>query len=120
MNNTLIGKRLTQLRNELGSGEAAWSQTRVADEAGLSIGQVARFERTGSGSSEVLVELLLFYYRKGYNLSWVLLVDNSTTSKMMLNDTTKALDAREVIEKVEKFKEMLNMGASELVETLSR
>jgi hypothetical protein len=109
MNKELIGKRLALLRDELaGPGEDAWTQGKVATEIGLTLNQVARLEQSAAGSIEAFVTLLLFYHQRGYNISWVLLKDNSTVSKRGLTKDTKTLDAREIVEKLSEFKQLLD------------
>src|SRR5687768_16734604 len=116
MNKSLIGKRLSLIRDELASlGEDAWTQGRVAAETGLTLNQVARLEQSAAGSIEGLVCLLLFYHDRGYNISWILLPDNSPVSKMVLNENTKALNARVVIDKLSALKGALGKDVDALI-----
>lgn len=109
------------LRDELaGPGEDSWSQAKLAEEAGLSRNVVARLEQTFSGSIEVCLTILFFFHRRGYNISWIVLPDNSTVTKMAMSDTTKALDAQLVLANLEDLKELLGKEVDILIERLSR
>lgn len=120
MNKELIGKRLSLLRDELaGPGEETWTQGRVALETGLTLNQVARLEQAAAGSIEAFVTLLLFYHQRGYNISWVLLKDNASVSKMALSEGTKTLDARAVVKKISEFKQDLEKEVDTLIADLT-
>ncbi|MDF7815115.1 hypothetical protein [Hymenobacter sp. YC55] len=120
MNRNQIGKRLSIIRDELARpGEDAWTQGRVAAETGLTLNQVARLEQSAAGSIEGLVTLLLFYHGKGYNISWVLLPDNSGTSKLALSENTKTVSSREVINKLNKLKGDLSKDVDALIDELA-
>ena len=120
MSNTLIGKRLALLRTELaGPGEDAWSRTKLAVETGLTLNMVTRLEQSGAGSIETFITLLLFYHERGYNLSWVILPDNSTCSKMALHDSTKSLDAREVLSRLGILKQDVGKQIDEVMTALA-
>jgi len=108
MSTLQIGKRLAQLRNELASpGEATWSQARLAEETGLTPNQIARLEQAGAGSIDTFVRLLNFYYGYGYSLSWLLLPDNTHSSKMALTETSKSLEATAVLEMLDNLKQLV-------------
>jgi transcriptional regulator with XRE-family HTH domain len=109
MNIHVIGKRLAQLRNELGAGpgEAGWSQARVAEVTGLTVNQVARMEQTGGASIEAFVTMLTFYHQRGYSIGWILLADNSNVSKVTLGETVKAVDSNLVAVRLEGIKQSL-------------
>jgi len=108
MNTLQIGKRFAQLRNELACpGEPTWSQARLADETGLTPNQIARLEQAGAGSIEAFVRLLNFYHGHGYSMSWLLLPDNTHSSKMALTETSKSLEANAVLEMLGKLKQLV-------------
>lgn len=116
MSREKIGKRLAQLRDELAiPGEDAWSQVRLAEETGLTRNVVARLEQTFSGSIEVCLTILYFYHQRGYNISWIILPDNTTVSKMALSDTTRAIDAQLVESEIAEFRQMLASEADSLL-----
>jgi len=116
----IIGKRLAQLRNELACpGESTWSQGRLSEETGLTPNQIARVEQASAGSIETFVTLLSFYHRKGYNLTWILLPDNTTISKMALSETAKSVDAYLVVERLGELKEMIGKQVDSLVESFN-
>jgi transcriptional regulator with XRE-family HTH domain len=121
MNIQVIGKRLAQLRNELGTGpgEAGWSQARLAETTGLTVNQVARMEQTGGASIEAFVTMLTFYHQRGYSISWILLPDNSSVSKVMLGEAVKAIDSNLVSIQLEEFKQKLVKQVDSLAETLN-
>lgn len=120
INKEQIGRRLALLRDELACpGEDAWSQGRLADETGLTRNMVLRLEKAGNGSLEGCLALLFFYHQRGYNLSWILLPDNSTVSKMQLNDDKKSIDVHLVLGKLTSFKEVLDKEVIELIESLA-
>ncbi|WP_223654501.1 hypothetical protein [Hymenobacter psoromatis] len=120
INREKIGKRLAQLRDELACpGEDAWSQVRLAEETGLTRNVVARLEQTFSGSIEVCLTILHFYHHRGYNISWIILPDNTTVSKMALSDTTRAIDAHLVESELEEFKQMLGIETDKLLSRLT-
>ncbi|GGF27243.1 hypothetical protein [Hymenobacter cavernae] len=120
MNSKQIGKRLALLRDELASpGEEKWAQSKVAAETGLTLNQVARLEQAAAGSIEGFVTILLFYHNKGYNISWILLPDNTTVSKRALSENTKTVDARDVIKKLSAFKEEIGKEVDTLMEVLT-
>lgn len=119
-NREQIGKRLVMLRDELaGPGEDSWSQARLAEEAGLSRNVVARLEQTFSGSIEVCLTILFFFHRRGYNISWIVLPDNSTVTKMALSDTTKALDAELVLANLGELKEVLGKEIDSVIKRIN-
>lgn len=119
INREQIGKRLAQLRDELGCpGDDTWSQVRLAEETGLTRNVVARLEQTFSGSIEVCLTILFFYHHRGYNISWIILPDNTTVSKMALSDTTRAIDAHLVESKLQEFKQLLTKEVDNLSECL--
>jgi hypothetical protein len=102
--NTIVARRLSQLRGDLASpGEEAWSQQRLAEEAGLTTNIVHRLEQSCAGRIESMLTLLSFYYHRGYNISWIVLDDNSAVSKYLLNDA-KAVDTQFVLNKIEELK----------------
>jgi transcriptional regulator with XRE-family HTH domain len=108
------------LRDELaGPGEGSWSQARLAEEAGLSRNVVARLEGSFSGSIEVCLTILFFFHQRGYNISWIILPDNSTVTKMAMNDTTKAFDAELVLANLEQLKEVLSKEVDSLIGRLN-
>ncbi len=75
MTATLLGERLSELRAHLAAEEFdpnAGSRARVAREAGLSPGALARLEKAGTGTAAALAALLSFYQDQGFNLAWVL------------------------------------------------
>ena len=120
INREQIGKRLAQLRDELASlGEDTWSQARLAEEAGLSRNVVARLEQSFSGSIEVCLTILLFFHQRGYNISWIVLPDNSTVSKMVLSDTAKSIDTQLMHSKLIEFKETLDRNVDTLMGCLT-
>jgi len=120
MNRDLIGKRLAQLRDELATpGEAKWSQVRLATELGLTQNVVARLEKSAAGSNESLLTLLLFYHQRGFNITWILLDDNSHVSKVRLNETTPTLDRQSVLEKLGNFREVMDNEVEKLMETIA-
>lgn len=120
INREQIGKRLALLRDELACpGEDAWSQARLAEEAGLSRNVVARLEQSFSGSIEVCLTILLFFHQRGYNISWIVLPDNTTVSKMALNESAKALDAHLVFSELADLKEILAKKVDSVAERLS-
>jgi hypothetical protein len=103
-NNEVVARRLSQLRSELASpGEEAWSQQRLADEAGLTLNIVHRLEQSCAGRIEAMFTLLTFYHNRGYNISWIILDDNSAVSKYLLNDA-KAVDTQFVLNKLEELR----------------
>ncbi|WP_324680859.1 hypothetical protein [Hymenobacter sp. GOD-10R] len=119
MNSKQIGKRMALLRDELAApDEENWTQGRVAAETGLTLNQVARLEQAAAGSIEALITVLLFYHNRGYNISWILLPDNSTVSKRVLSQNTKVVDARDIVEKLSTFKEEIGKEVDTLVESL--
>lgn len=119
MNRIQIGKRLSIIRDELaGPGEDAWTQGKVALETGLTLNQVSRLEQSAAGSIEGLVTLLLFYHGRGYNISWILLPDNSNVSKLALIENTKALNANNVITKLAALREGLKQDIDKEVDAL--
>ena len=72
-----LGKRLTELRKALSRDSVEdWTQPRIGKEVGLSQNAIHRLER-GNGSIVNLSLLLDFYHKKGYNLQWVMALDNS-------------------------------------------
>ena len=72
-----LGKRLTELRKALSRDSVEdWTQPRIGKEVGLSQNAIHRLER-GNGSIANLSLLLDFYHKKGYNLQWVMALDNS-------------------------------------------
>ena len=80
MNSVNIGERLTQLRAMLAAESlvsGGWPRTRLAREAGVSLAAFTRLESTGRGSTEVLTAVLRFYQGMGFNLAWVLTLDNA-------------------------------------------
>ncbi|QNE42180.1 hypothetical protein F1C16_21375 (plasmid) [Hymenobacter sp. NBH84] len=120
MNRDLIGKRLAQLRDELAApGEAKWSQVRLANELGLTQNVVARLEKSAAGSNESLLTLLLFYHQRGFNITWILLDDNSHVSRMRLDETTPTLDKRSVLEKLAGLRETVDSEVVKLMETIA-
>ena len=120
MSNQLIGKRLAQLRNELACpGEATWSQARLAEATDLTPNQIARLEQAGAGSIEAFVKLLIFYYGYGYSLSWIVLPDNSTASKMALSESSKSLESHMVLGKLDELKQLISKEIDGLSEFLS-
>jgi transcriptional regulator with XRE-family HTH domain len=120
MSNMLIGKRLAQLRNELAyPGEITWSQARLAEATDLTPNQIARLEQSGAGSIEAFVKLLTFYYGHGYSLSWILLTDNSTTSKRALSENSKSLESHLVLGKLDELKQLISKEIDDLSECLS-
>lgn len=119
INREQIGKRLALLRDELACpGEDAWSQARLAEEAGLSRNVVARLEQSFSGSIEVCLTILFFFHQRGYNISWIILPNNTTVSKMALSESAKAIDAQLVFSKLAEFKEILDREVCNLEESL--
>jgi len=105
--NAIVARRLSQLRGELASpGEESWSQQRLADEAGLTLNIVHRLEQACAGRIESMFALLTFYHRQGYNISWIILDDNSSVSKYLLNDA-KAVDTQFVLNKIEELRESI-------------
>lgn len=119
-NRDLIGKRLAQLRDELaGPGEDAWTQDRLAEATGLTRNMIARLEQSCSGSIESCMTLLIFYHQRGYNLSWIVLPDNSAVSKMAISDASKAVDVQLVRSKLQELREMLDKDVVEVLEYLT-
>jgi transcriptional regulator with XRE-family HTH domain len=120
MSNSALGKRLAQLRNELACpGEAAWSQARLAEETGLTPNQIARLEQAGAGGIDTLVKLLTFYHSRGYSLSWILLPDNTMTSKMGISETAKSVEVNMVLARLSKFKELIGKEVDDFCEELA-
>ena len=108
MNKEHIGKRLALLRDELASpGEESWTQSRLASELGLPRNMIGRLERSGAGSIEAFVTLLLFYLQRGYNISWILLPNNSTVSKRTLSESTKTIDAHTFVNALTQLKQSI-------------
>jgi transcriptional regulator with XRE-family HTH domain len=106
MNKEHIGKRLALLRDELAlPGEEPWTQSRLASELGLQLNMIGRLERSGAGSIEAFVTLLIFYLQRGYNINWILLPNNSTISKRTLSESTKTIDAHAVIDAFAQLKQ---------------
>ncbi|RZJ57197.1 MAG: XRE family transcriptional regulator [Hymenobacter sp.] len=119
-NRDLIGKRLAMLRDELGGpGEDAWTQDRLADATGLTRNMIARLEQSCSGSIESCMTLLIFYHQRGYNLSWIVLPDNSSVSKMAISDASKAVDVQLVRSKLQELREILDKDVVEVLECLT-
>lgn len=120
INREQIGKRLVMLRDELaGPGEDSWSQAKLAEESGLSRNVIARLEQTFSGSIEVCLTILFFFHRRGYNISWIILPDNSMVTKIAMSETTKALDAQLVISNLIELKEVLGKEVDSLIGRLN-
>jgi hypothetical protein len=106
--NIIVGKRLAQLRSELASsGEEVWSQSRVAAAAGLTANMVGRLEQFCAGTIDGILALLTFYHKRGYNINWIVLPDNSAVSKHSLSDANKAVDAQFVLSKLDELKEVI-------------
>jgi hypothetical protein len=106
--NVIVGKRLAQLRSELASaGEEVWSQAKVAAAAGLTANMVGRLEQFCAGTIDGILALLTFYHNRGYNISWIVLPDNSSVSKHSLSDANKAIDAQSVLSKLDELKEFI-------------
>jgi hypothetical protein len=106
--NVIVGKRLAQLRSELANaGEEVWSQSKVAAAAGLTANMVGRLEQFCAGTIDGILALLSFYHSRGFNISWIVLPDNSSVSKHNLSDANKAVDAQFVLEKIDELKELI-------------
>jgi len=119
-NRDLIGKRLAMLRDELGGpGEDTWTQDRLAEATGLTRNMIARLEQSCSGSIESCMTLLIFYHQRGYNLSWIVLPDNSSVSKMAISDASKAVDVQLVRSKLQELREILDKDVVEVLECLT-
>jgi transcriptional regulator with XRE-family HTH domain len=71
---TTLGERLTELRASLSIG-TSWSRARVAQEAHVSAGAIARLETAGSGTAANLAALARFYQRAGFNMHWLFSTD---------------------------------------------
>jgi len=76
---TTLGERLTELRASLSIG-TSWSRTRVAQEANVSAGAIARLETASSGTAANLAALARFYQRAGFNLRWLFATDTKDSS----------------------------------------
>lgn len=106
--NLFVGKRLAQLRGELASiGEEMWSQARVGEAIGITANMVGRLEQFCAGKNDALLAMLRFYHARGFNISWIVLEDNSSVSKHNLSDANKAVDAQFVLEKIDELKELI-------------
>ncbi|MBC6992512.1 hypothetical protein [Hymenobacter sp. BT491] len=93
MNTEFIGKRLAQLRDELACpGEDKWTQARVSAETGLTLNMIGNMELSGAARIEAFLDYLLFFQKRGYNLNWILTPNNANISKMILSESTKAID----------------------------
>jgi len=71
-----LGNRLHELRKALtrDSGEE-WTQPKIGQAVGLSQNAIHRLEY-GTGSIVNLSLILDFYHNKGYNVQWVMALDN--------------------------------------------
>ncbi|WP_133271011.1 hypothetical protein [Hymenobacter radiodurans] len=108
MNKKLIGKRLAALRDELaGPGEKKWTIAMVAEETGLTQNMVGQMERSGAGGIEIFISYLLFFYRRGYNLNWIILPDNASVSKKRLEEDVKTIDMRSVANQFQYMREAI-------------
>jgi hypothetical protein len=103
----VIGRRLAALRDELARpGEEKWTQAMVAAETGLTLNMVGQMERTGGGGIEIFVAYLLFFHRRGYNINWIVLPDNTHTSKKRLEDEIKTVDMRSIADQFQHLKQV--------------
>lgn len=119
MSTHVIGQRLTQLRKELaGPGEKPWSQTRLAEAAGVTRNIVVRLEHLGAGGIDMLQAVLTFYYTRGFNPSWVLLVDNSAVPKRLPPAGTKTIEAAVVVARVTEFADNLKRRFDQMQQEL--
>lgn len=111
-----IGRRLAFLRKDLSSssGSEDWSQGRVGKATGLTQNGVMRLENSGHGSLEGLVKMLLFYYKHGYNLNWILAPDNTTLSRLILRENIEGLDTSASLEALETLRQDLNQRIDEI------
>jgi transcriptional regulator with XRE-family HTH domain len=76
---TTLGERLTELRASL-SIWTSWSRARVAQEAHVPEGAIARLETAGSGTAANLATLARFYQRAGFNMRWLFAADTKDES----------------------------------------
>lgn len=76
-----VGERFEELRATLyrDSGEK-WSQTKLATHLDLTQNIIYRLEQ-GSGSLENLVQVMLFFHAKGFDLFWMIAPDNTSLPK---------------------------------------
>lgn len=119
MNKKLIGRRLAQLRDELARpGDEKWTQAMVAQETGLTLNMVGQMERSGAGGIEIFISYLLFFYRRGYNLNWIILPDNKHLSKMQLGNEIKTVDMQSVLNQMQNIKQALDREINNAVKAL--
>ncbi len=97
-----LGRRLTELRKALSrdTGED-WTQPRIGKEVGLSQNAIHRFER-GTGSIVNLSLILDFYHKKGYNVQWVMALDNRDI-KMYRDNKLPAKELKQALENLTKI-----------------
>lgn len=120
MNKELIGRRLAALRDELARpGEEKWTQAMVAQETGLTLNMVGQMERSGGGGIEIFVAYLLFFHQRGYNINWIVLPDNTHTSKRRLKDEIKTVDMRSVDDQLQRIKQVLEKEIDITVKALA-
>lgn len=103
--NVIVGKRFAQLRSELASvGEEVWSQARVGEAIGITANMVGRLEQFCAGNIDALLGMLRFYHARGFNISWIVLPDNSGVSKYSLSDANRAVDVQFVLDKIDELR----------------
>jgi len=99
-----LGKRLTELRKALSRDSAEdWTQPRLGKELGLTQNAIHRLEH-GNGSIVNLSLLVDFYHIKGYNIQWVMALDNS---KLRMYRADKAPD-QELLQALENLNKIIN------------
>jgi hypothetical protein len=119
MNKELIGRRLAALRDELARpGEKKWTIAMVAEETGLTLNQVGTMERSGAGGTEIFIAYLLFFYRRGYNLHWIILEDNKNLSKVRLGEEIKTVDMQSVLDQVHNLRQGIDREVTAMVKAL--
>ena len=91
VNTKRVGKRLAIIREELGRryGEADWTQEAVARRAKLTQNIIWRIEQGEGGKIENWLRLMGIYEGEGYNLNWILTIDNREVSKLQLDEVTR-------------------------------
>ncbi len=99
-----LGNRLFELRKALtrDTGED-WTQPRIGKAVGLSQNAIHRLEH-GTGSIVNLSLILDFYHNKGYNVQWVMALDNSNIR--MYRDNK--LPAKELKQALENFTKLID------------
>ena len=97
-----LGNRLLELRKALSraSGED-WTQPKIGQAVGLSQNAIHRLER-GTGSIVNLSLILDFYHNKGYNVQWVMALDNHSIP-MYREDSSSDQELMQTLEKLNKI-----------------